>query len=78
MAKTPQEFITKAASEGSKGAKGGRKGKKDRYGNDSEDRYSRMARAAEEYNREHVLEEARAAVDEATRESQGRRKKRKE
>ena len=43
-----------------------------------EDRYSRMAREAEEYSREKVLEEARAAVEEASRESTGRRKKRKE
>ena len=37
-----------------------------------------MAREAEEYSREKVLEEARAAVEEAGRESTGRRKKRKE
>ncbi len=37
-----------------------------------------MARDAEEYSREKVLEEARAAVEEASRESTGRRKKRKE
>ena len=43
-----------------------------------EDRYSRMARSAEEYNRERVLEDARASVEEASRESTGRRKKRKE
>ena len=43
-----------------------------------EDRYARMAREAEEYSREKVLEEARAAVEEASRESTGRRKKRKE
>ena len=43
-----------------------------------EDRYSRMAREAEEYSREKVLAEARAAVEEAGRESTGRRKKRKE
>ena len=43
-----------------------------------EDRYSRMAREAEEYSRERVLEEARQAVEEASRESSGRRKKRKE
>ena len=41
-----------------------------------EDRYSRMAREAEEYNRERVLEDARAAVEEANRESTGRRQKR--
>ncbi len=43
-----------------------------------DDHYSRMAQRAEEYNREHVLQEARAAVDEANRDSGGRRKKRKE
>ena len=43
-----------------------------------EDRYSRMAREAEEYNRERVLADARAAVREANRESTGRRRKRKE
>ena len=55
------------------------KGKKRKggHGND-EDHYSSMAREAEEYSREKVLEEARAAVEEASRESTGRRKKRKE
>ena len=43
-----------------------------------EDRYAKMAREAEEYNRDRVLAEARAAVQEATRETGGRRKKRKE
>ena len=57
--------------------KGG-KGKRRRGGHAEEDRYSRMAREAEEYSREKVLEEARAAVEEASRESTGRRKKRKE
>ena len=66
-----------ARAEAGAGKRAG-KGKRGRRGEETEDRYSRMARAAEEYNREHVLEEARAAVDEATRESQGRRKKRKE
>ncbi|MBR3313779.1 MAG: translation initiation factor IF-2 [Atopobiaceae bacterium] len=46
--------------------------------NEVEDRYSRMAREAEEYNRERVLADARAAVREANRESTGRRRKRKE
>ncbi|WP_293834486.1 translation initiation factor IF-2 [uncultured Parolsenella sp.] len=55
--------------------RGKRKGHAD---DDGEDRYSRMAKAAEEYNRERVLEEARASVEEASRESTGRRKKRKE
>lgn len=64
-----------------KAAKGAGRGKgKHRHNmdDDGEDRYSRMAKAAEEYNRERVLEEARASVEEATRESSGRRKKRKE
>ena len=55
------------------------KGKKRKGGHSSEeDHYGRMAREAEEYSREKVLEEARAAVEEASRESTGRRKKRKE
>ena len=56
------------------------KGKKQHKGHAAgeEDHYSRMAREAEEYSREKVLEEARAAVEEASRESTGRRKKRKE
>ena len=58
-----------------KASRGKHKGHRD---NDGEDRYSRMAKAAEEYNRERVLEEARASVEEASRESTGRRKKRKE
>lgn len=57
----------------------GRRGKKGRRGGDGgEDRYSRMAREAEAYNRSRVLEEARVAVEEASRESTGRRKRRKE
>ena len=54
----------------------GRKGRGQR--GEGEDRYSRMAREAEEYNRERVLADARAAVREANRESTGRRRKRKE
>ena len=59
------------------------KGKKSRKGashesREGEDRYARMAREAEEYSREKVLADARAAVEEASRESSGRRKKRKE
>ena len=63
-----------------KAAKGGkkRKGASHDHEHEGEDRYSRMAREAEEYSREKVLEEARAAVEEASRESTGRRKKRKE
>ena len=45
---------------------------------ETEDRYAKMAREVEEYNRDRVLEEARAAVEEASREAGGRRKKRKE
>ncbi|WP_321970845.1 translation initiation factor IF-2 [Paratractidigestivibacter sp.] len=60
-------------------ADGRRKGKKGRRGEEGgEDRYSRMAREAEAYNRSKVFEDARAAVEEASRESSGRRKKRKE
>ncbi len=57
---------------------GRRRGRKGRKAEQSEDRYSRMAREAEEYNREHVLAEARQAVREANEESTGRRRKRKE
>ncbi|MBP3893217.1 MAG: translation initiation factor IF-2 [Atopobiaceae bacterium] len=57
---------------------GRRRGRKGRKGEQPEDRYSRMAREAEEYNREHVLAEAREAVREANAESTGRRRKRKE
>ncbi len=55
----------------------GRKGRKGAQHTD-EDRYSRMAREAEEYSRERVLEEARMAVEEASRGDGGRRRKRKE
>ncbi|ERL12787.1 translation initiation factor IF-2 [Coriobacteriaceae bacterium BV3Ac1] len=55
-----------------------RKNKRNNVENDSDDRYSRMARQAEAYNRDHVLEQARQAVAEAAEESQGRRKRRKE
>ncbi|MBR3226180.1 MAG: translation initiation factor IF-2 [Atopobiaceae bacterium] len=55
-----------------------RKGRNNQQRNDGEDRYSRMAREAEEYNRERVLADARAAVREANIESAGRRRKRKE
>ena len=59
---------------GDRRGRGGRR----RKGQENEDRYARMARAAEEYNRERVLEDARAQVEEANRASTGRRKKRKE
>ena len=42
------------------------------------DRYRQMAQAAEQLQRDKVLEEARAAVAEAEKQSTGRRKKRKE
>ena len=61
-----------------KAAKGGKKRRGAGSTHEGEDRYARMARDAEEYSREKVLEEARAAVEEASRESTGRRKKRKE
>ena len=57
----------------------GRKGRKgSRRGDEGEDRYSRMAREAEAYNRSRVLDEAREAVEEASRKSTGRRRRRKE
>ena len=66
--------VPSGAPEGARG----RRGKKGRRGDEGEDRYSRMAREAEAYNRSRVLEEARVAVEEASRESTGRRKRRKE
>lgn len=52
----------------------GKRKKNRRGGDDGEDRYSRMAREAEAYNRSRVLDEARVAIEEASRESTGRRK----
>ncbi|AEB07151.1 bacterial translation initiation factor 2 (bIF-2) [Coriobacterium glomerans PW2] len=66
-----------SASEASGAEKASGKGRRAKKHTD-EDRYTRMAREAEEYSRERVLEEARAAIEEASRESTGRRKKRKE
>ncbi|MBR2835604.1 MAG: translation initiation factor IF-2 [Coriobacteriales bacterium] len=45
---------------------------------DSDESVTKSAREVEVYNRDRVLEEARAAVEEANREAGGRRKKRKE
>ena len=72
----PVQNTAPAPSDDSKGRGKGRK--KDRRGDDGEDRYSRMAREAEAYNRNRVLDEAREAIEEANRESAGRRKRRKE
>ncbi len=64
--------------------KGAKKKKKSRQAEVSvddqseDDRYRQMAVAAEQLQRDKVLEEARAAVAEAQTESKGRRKKRKE
>lgn len=55
-----------------------RNNKKHRHDNPAEDRFDRSTRSQEEYNRERILEDARASVEEANRESTGRRKKRKE
>ncbi|RVU98287.1 translation initiation factor IF-2 [Coriobacteriales bacterium OH1046] len=69
----------KAAPPSEEGRGRGKGRKKDRRsGEGGEDRYSRMAREAEAYNRSRVLDEAREAIEEATRESTGRRKRRKE
>ncbi len=65
-------------AEGERSGRGGRGRKGGRRGQEGEDRYSRMAREAEEYNREHVLAEAREAVRAASEESTGRRRRRKE
>ena len=43
-----------------------------------EDRYSRMAREAERFQRDRVLDDARAAVEAAESQGEGRRRKRKE
>ena len=78
-ARGPQSRATAAPAPSEPTSDGGRRrGKKGRRGDDGEDRYSRMAREAEAYNRSRVLEEARVAVEEASRESTGRRKRRKE
>ncbi len=55
-----------------------RNNKKHRHDNPDEDRFDRSTRSQEEFNRERILEDARASVEEANRESTGRRKKRKE
>ncbi|MEE1045344.1 MAG: translation initiation factor IF-2 [Olegusella sp.] len=73
-ADAPAEPAREDTGRGGRGR--GRKGRRDE--DEGGDRYSRMARAAEEYNREHVLEEARQAVAEANEESTGRRRRRKE
>lgn len=75
---TPEDVAgaqAKAEAESSNSKRG--RSRKARH-EQEEDRYTRMAREAEEYNRDHVLAEARAAVEEASKESTGRRKKRKE
>ena len=58
----------------------GRRGKKGRRDESADARAPRAGREteAEQYNRDRVLAEARAAVEEASRETTGRRKKRKE
>ena len=76
-AETPAQNAPAPSTEDSR-TRGGKGRKKDRRGDDSEDRYSRMAREAEAYNRNRVLDEAREAIEEANRESAGRRKRRKE
>ena len=75
----------KGAADGSasseRGNKKKKKGRKPEVSVDDQsedDRYRQMAVAAEQLQRDKVLEEARAAVAEAEHESKGRRKKRKE
>ncbi|MBR3325802.1 MAG: translation initiation factor IF-2 [Atopobiaceae bacterium] len=72
------EAMAAAQPEPDAGAGRGRNRKGRGGRGEQEDRYSRMAREAEEYNRERVLADARAAVREANKESTGRRRKRKE
>jgi len=72
------DVAAQTAPELDAGGRGGRGRRGGRRGQENEDRYSRMAREAEEYNREHVLAEARAAVRVASEESTGRRRRRKE
>ena len=69
----PATTTDESDSHARRGKKGARRG-----GAEEEDRYSRMAREAEVYSRSHVLDEAREAVEEASRESTGRRRRRKE
>ena len=80
--KAEQKAAADASPYKEKGAgKKKRKGRKAVESVDSEsedDRYRKMAQAAEKLERNKVLEEARAAVAEAERQSTGRRKKRKE
>ncbi len=74
----PNMAAAQPEPESERGGRGGRGRKGSRRGQETEDRYSRMAREAEEYNREHVLAEAREAVRAASEESTGRRRRRKE
>jgi translation initiation factor IF-2 len=60
-----------------KAAAAGKRGKGKKHGHEGEDRFSRMERAEQEYQRERVLEEARASVEEANRRSSGGRQERK-
>ncbi len=75
----------KKNARGAKGKKGQRKGFEPSVPElelgaavQSEDRYAQMAVQAEKLQRDKVLAEARAAVEAATHDGQGRRKKRKE
>jgi translation initiation factor IF-2 len=73
-----QNNVNADAPSPEKAAAAGKRGQKKRHQqHEGEDRYARMAREAEEYNRERVLEEARASVEEANRRSTGGRQERK-
>ncbi|MGI6221175.1 MAG: translation initiation factor IF-2 [Coriobacteriales bacterium] len=69
---------------GKKGGKGSRRDQRaeiiaeDFTEDEGNDRYKQMADRAEELQRQRILDEARAMVDAASHEGQGRRKKRKE
>ena len=76
FAPAPRNDAPASESEG-RGRRGNKRPNR-RGGDEGEDRYSRMAREAEAYNRSKVLEDAREAVEEASRESTGSRRRRKE
>ena len=74
----PTKEATSAPATPEKAAKLTRGKRKGHHEGEGDDHYSRMAKAAEQYNRERILEDVRTSVAEASRASTGRRKKRKE
>ena len=74
----PTKEATSAPATPEKAAKLTRGKRKGHHEGEGDDHYSRMAKVAEQYNRERILEDVRTSVAEASRASTGRRKKRKE